>query len=202
MPRIRADSIEQHKAVTRGLIVDAALEMFAGVGYERTTLGLIADQAGMPRSSIYEYFPNKEAILGAVIADRVPPLFNEWSAGIPEGNALERLEGLFRTTFRMMLEHPQVATLVVGPGRQMAGPETQMGEMVTLVELALADMCSDGIAEGLFPAGDPQHLGAAIGDLLIGGVNEMLQSAEPAAVHGPVLETRLRMLRAGILGRD
>jgi len=201
MPRIRADNIEQHKAVTRALIVDAALEMFATVGYERATLGSIADQAGMPRSSLYEYFPNKEAILGAVIEDRVPPLFNEWSAGIPEGNALERLEGMFRTTFRMMLEHPRVAALVVGPGRQTAGPETRMGEMVSLVESALADICSDGIAEGLFPPGDPQHLGAAVGDLLIGGVNEMLQSAEPAVAHRPVLETRLRMLRSGILDR-
>ena len=202
MPRIRAENIEQHKAVTRALIVDAALGVFAAVGYERSTLGSIADSAGMPRSSVYEYFPNKEAILGAVIEDRVPPLFNEWFAGIPEGNALERLEGLFRTTFRMMLEHPRVAALVVGPGRQMAGPDTHMGEMVTLVTLAFVDMCADGIAEGLFPPGEPQHLGAAVGDLLIGGVNEMLEGADPAAAHDPILETRLRMLRTGILGCD
>jgi AcrR family transcriptional regulator len=202
MPRIRAESIEQHKVVTRSLIVDAALESFAGAGYDRTTLGSIADAAGIPRSSIYEYFANKEAILGAVIEDRVPPLFNEWFAGIPEGNAIERLEGLFETTFRMMLEHPQVASLVVGPGRQAAGPETHMGEMVTLVKLAFAEMCAEGIEEGLFPPGDPQHLGAAVGDLLIGGVNEMLESPDPAEARGPVLETRLRMLRAGILGPD
>ena len=76
-----------------------------------------------------------------------------------------------------------------------------MGEMVTLVELALAEMCANGIDEGLFPPGDPRHLGAAVGDLLIGGVNEMLESPDRAAAHDPVLETRLRMLRAGILGR-
>ena len=83
MPRIRGlENIEQHKTVTRALIVDAALGLFAAVGYERSTLGSIADSAGMPRFSSTSTSPTREAILGAVIEDRVPPLFNEWFAGI------------------------------------------------------------------------------------------------------------------------
>ena len=200
MPRIRAENIARHKEVTRALIVDAALGLFAAQGYERTTLGAIADAARVPRSSLYEYFPNKEAILGAVIEDRVPTLLTEWFGGIPDGDALERLEGLYRTTFRMMLEHPREAALVVGPGRRMSGPDSRMQDMVMHVKTALADMCRDGIESGLFATDDPDHLGAAVGDVLMGGVTEMLDSDDPAAVHDAILTTRLRMLRGGVRG--
>jgi AcrR family transcriptional regulator len=202
MPRIRAENIARHKEVTRALIVDAALGLFAASGYERTTLGAIADLARVPRSSIYEYFPNKRAILGAVIEDRIPPLLNDWFAGIPDGNALERLEGLYRTTFRMMLEHPREAALVVGPGLRMAGPDSQMQDMVALVTQALAEMCREGITDGSFAAADPDHLAAAVGDLLIGGVTEMLESTDPSGSRDAILETRLRMLRVGVRGEN
>ena len=200
MPRIRAENIARHKEVTWALIVDAALGLFAASGYERTTLGAIADLARVPRSSIYEYFPNKRAILGAVIEDRIPPLLNEWFAGIPDGNSLERLEGLYRTTFRMMLEHPREAALVVGPGLRMAGPDSRMQDMVVHVKMALADMCRDGIDDGVLGPADADHLGAAVGDLLMGGVTEMLESDDPRASCDVILDTRLRMLRLGVLG--
>ena len=93
----------------------------------------------------------------------------------------------------MMLEHPRVAALVIGPGRQMAGPETHMGEVVNLVELTLATCAPTALPRASFPRESPSS-GAAVGDLLIGGVNEMLESADPAAAHHPVLDTRLRML--------
>lgn len=47
-------------------LLDAAEELFGVLGYEAATTNQIAAQAGVPIGSLYQYFPNKEAILHAV----------------------------------------------------------------------------------------------------------------------------------------
>jgi AcrR family transcriptional regulator len=55
-----------HQRVAR--ILDAAEELFAREGYEAASTNQIAAQAGVPIGSLYQFFPNKEAILHAVTA--------------------------------------------------------------------------------------------------------------------------------------
>jgi AcrR family transcriptional regulator len=52
---------------TRGLIVTAALDTFMHYGYHRTTLELIAKEAGLSRTSLYHHFRNKEEIFVAAV---------------------------------------------------------------------------------------------------------------------------------------
>jgi AcrR family transcriptional regulator len=66
---------------TRTRILGAAREVFAAHGYAAGTTNRIADAAGMSVGSLYQYFPNKDAILvelvGAHVADgarRIAPL--------------------------------------------------------------------------------------------------------------------------------
>jgi AcrR family transcriptional regulator len=49
-----------------GDILDAALALFAEAGYDRTSTNAIAARAGMSPGSLYQYFPNKEAIAEAL----------------------------------------------------------------------------------------------------------------------------------------
>ena len=50
-------------------ILDAAAKLFAKVGYEETTTNAIAREAKTSIGSLYQFFPNKEALLHA-LADR------------------------------------------------------------------------------------------------------------------------------------
>jgi AcrR family transcriptional regulator len=47
-------------------ILDAALALFAEVGWERASTNAIAARAGISPGSLYQYFPNKEAITEAL----------------------------------------------------------------------------------------------------------------------------------------
>jgi AcrR family transcriptional regulator len=51
------------------LILEVASELFAQFGYEKTTLDEIALRAGIGKGSVYLEFPNKEAILFALILE-------------------------------------------------------------------------------------------------------------------------------------
>ncbi len=49
------------------MIVSAAANMFARYGYSKTTMGDIANEAGVARQTVYNAFPGKEEILRAVV---------------------------------------------------------------------------------------------------------------------------------------
>ena len=53
-----------HARVTR--ILDAAAELFAEEGYDATTTNEIAERAHTSVGSVYQFFPNKQAILSAL----------------------------------------------------------------------------------------------------------------------------------------
>lgn len=50
-------------------ILHAAGALFAEIGYDKTTTNMIAARAGVSPGSLYQFFPNKEAIAQAYAAD-------------------------------------------------------------------------------------------------------------------------------------
>ncbi|MGA5266870.1 TetR/AcrR family transcriptional regulator [Streptomyces lydicamycinicus] len=56
-------------AARRQHIVNAACELFATQGFERTTTAQICKAAGMSSGNVFHYFPNKRAIFIALLQD-------------------------------------------------------------------------------------------------------------------------------------
>jgi AcrR family transcriptional regulator len=52
--------------MTVDAILEAASQVFASLGYAATTTNRIAERAGVSIGSLYQYFPNKDAILVAL----------------------------------------------------------------------------------------------------------------------------------------
>jgi AcrR family transcriptional regulator len=52
-------------------IVEAAARVFAARGYHQTNTNDIAERAGVSVGSLYEYFPNKDAILVALVESHI-----------------------------------------------------------------------------------------------------------------------------------
>ena len=58
---------EQLTAVRRQQIIEAAIDVIAEQGFQRTTIKQIAARAGIADGTIYNYFKNKDAILMAIM---------------------------------------------------------------------------------------------------------------------------------------
>ncbi|WP_067853424.1 TetR/AcrR family transcriptional regulator [Nocardia shimofusensis] len=56
----------------RELILDAAEDLFAAQGFDATPTSAVAARAGVPKGLVFYYFPTKNAILSALMTERVP----------------------------------------------------------------------------------------------------------------------------------
>ncbi|MET9211995.1 MULTISPECIES: TetR/AcrR family transcriptional regulator [unclassified Nocardia] len=56
----------------RQLILDAAENLFAAQGFDATPTAALAAAAGVPKGLVFYYFPTKNAILSALMRERVP----------------------------------------------------------------------------------------------------------------------------------
>jgi AcrR family transcriptional regulator len=65
--RPRKQPRQQRAVETRARILDAAATVFEQQGYAAGTTNRIAEAAGMSVGSLYQYFPNKDAILNELV---------------------------------------------------------------------------------------------------------------------------------------
>ncbi len=78
---------EQGEA-SRKAILDVATRLIARHGYEATSLSMIANESGLPASSIYWHFGSKEGVLAAVMQEGAEHFFTffkqtPWFSGTP-----------------------------------------------------------------------------------------------------------------------
>lgn len=64
-------------------ILEAAVDLFSSKGYARTSTNHLAARAGVSVGSLYQYFPNKDAILTALLARHLEAVHDAVSAALP-----------------------------------------------------------------------------------------------------------------------
>src|SRR5581483_5058441 len=127
------------------VILDAAAAEFAEVGFETTTTNAIARRAGTSIGSLYQFFPNKEAILEALASHYETQLralhdaiLNEETASLPMPEIYDRvIQGLadFHAT------HPGFRPLFYGSataGRLAAAADRLRQECINRVDAMIA----------------------------------------------------------------
>lgn len=78
MPRIDAPTVAEHSARRRAAIVNAASELLVLSGSAAVTPAAVAQQSGLARSSVYQYFPSA----GSLVAIAVEEAFSRATAQV------------------------------------------------------------------------------------------------------------------------
>jgi AcrR family transcriptional regulator len=96
-------------AESRERILDAALEIAAERGYDGTTIALVCQATGLPASSVYWHFTNKDALLAEVLEHS----YSRWRAGeeafeaADGGDLHERFAARFERVRLGLVEQPE-----------------------------------------------------------------------------------------------
>jgi AcrR family transcriptional regulator len=65
VPKLWNETIEQHRRAVRDATLDTAATLVAQQGLRSVTMSQIAEETGIGRATLYKYFPDVDAILGA-----------------------------------------------------------------------------------------------------------------------------------------
>lgn len=134
-------------------ILDAAEQVFAEVGFSAATTNQIAMQAGTSIGSLYEFFPNKEA-LAAALAERyvarIAPVYETLLVDEPTLLGSELVIGIIESFDRYFREHPGAVPLLNGRHTSvelLAAGERLQAALVAGTDRLLAVRRPDVVAE-------------------------------------------------------
>lgn len=177
---------------TVGAIIEAAARILEDQGHGGFTTNVVAERAGVSIGTLYQYFPDKDALLGALIARETARLMDEAEMAVMMPSGEQGLDALIRAAVRHQLHRPRLARLLDFEEARMPLDEgTQLVRARFLAILANILRCSD------FPKQPDISTAAADIAAIIRG---MIDSAGERREHGPEeLLTRVRRAAFGYL---
>lgn len=118
-PRTREQN-EQIRAATRARILEHALALFSRHGYERTSVKMIAESAGVAQGLLYNYFEGKDALLRAIFEESMRDVRESFAVAEEAADPRERIERLVRGSFAILRRNQDFWRLSYGVRMQHA----------------------------------------------------------------------------------
>ena len=200
MPRIRAESIAAHKEATRTSLFDAATACFGAYGYRDTTLADVTSYAGIGRTTIYEYFTDKEDLLVQLVESTVPEVVSGLIAGLPPDlTTRERLSELIVRGLELVSSDETVGGSLMHQLPTLS-PEAQRRIRAThsALEDEIETLCTRGIAAGEFRPFDPRDASRLVFATMMGASQGLIRSGEAKQKVHETAETLVRFVFDGL----
>ncbi|MBN8815229.1 MAG: TetR/AcrR family transcriptional regulator [Sphingomonas sp.] len=111
-PRPRKIPRQGRSAETVRAIVEATARILEQGGHGALTTNAVAERAGVSIGSLYQYFPGKEALIGALIVRETSLLITECEAAVAGANGRAALKRLIGSAVNHQLRRPALARLL------------------------------------------------------------------------------------------
>jgi AcrR family transcriptional regulator len=183
-------------------IIAAATSLFSRYGFRRTSVDLIATEAGVAKPTIYAHFADKEAVFMAVCADVCEDfLARAEAASRTEGSLEERLTGVLTAKFTFFYElvhrSPHAQELLDSQGRLGADVVQKAERAFHRLLVSMLDEAASGGEIALKPIGLTPGTAAS---LLMRCGHGAAYDATSTASHARHLAEMVRVLLAGLRG--
>ncbi|MEX1279407.1 MAG: TetR/AcrR family transcriptional regulator [Acidimicrobiia bacterium] len=200
MPRIQADTVAEHKRMIRRRLLDAAMDVFADLGYEQTTFAELAAEAGVGRTTIYEYFRDKEDLLATLVEEELPATFEAMLAALPDGvPTITRLEALVRALVEFVATDPTLGYLLHREVPKLSGEAQRRAEAAHVALVGeFIGLLRAGVAEGSLRPLPLDVMGRLLQDCIMSGSKILIQAPNPSDRLGEVTDTVVEFVFAGI----
>jgi len=131
---------QARSAETMRVILAAAARILERQGHEGFTTNAVAEHAGVSIGSLYQYFPSKDALIGALIVQETSVLVAEAAAGCRQPTGRGAIQSFIAAAVAHQLRRPALARLLdFEEARLPLDPDTQRvaGELHSMLADAL-----------------------------------------------------------------
>ncbi len=136
----------------KGIVIEAARDIFARYGFRKTTMEEIAQAAHLAKSSLYHYFRSKEEIFAAILDHEFQTSMDEVAQAVKaESKHSEKLRIYFRYRLLAMQKATSFYSAVLDEYFEFYPEIERMRRDIDAWEMkTVADILRQGIAEGEF----------------------------------------------------
>ncbi|WP_354380129.1 helix-turn-helix domain-containing protein [Streptomyces sp. PvR034] len=183
----------EHRTMQRGALLDAARSLLSEGGTEALTFPALAERTGLARSSVYEYFRSRAAVVEELCVVDFPVWAAEIEAAMERAATAEaKIEAYVRSQLGLVGDQRHRAVVAISASELDAGAR----EKIRAAHGGLIAM----IVEALAALGQEQPRLAAM--LLQGVVDAAVRRIELGAGEDPaeVTETAVSMALRGVRG--
>lgn len=200
MPRIRATSIDEHKALTRRALIESAKELIAAAGTAEVPLGEVALAAGVGRTTLYDYFTDRDDLIATMVEEELPGVVDDLiSTSSRIGPAQLRLADLAARTVEFVVSDPVLGLIL---HREVGRMGLEAQQRIRAAHSNLADamvgLYYEGVENGEFRSMPPELAGRLIQDTIMSAARTVISSRAPEDMIGLVTGHLRRFLVGGL----
>ncbi len=138
----------EHRTMQRRALLDAARSLLSEGGTEALTFPALAERTGLARSSVYEYFRSRAAVVEELCAVDFPVWAAEVEAAMETADSAEgRIEAYVRSQLTLVGDRRHRAVAAISAGELDTGAREKIraahGGLVAMVVAALSDLGHD-----------------------------------------------------------
>lgn len=111
-PRLRKAAKQARSLETVRVIIEAAARILEQHGHDGFSTNAVAERAGVSIGSLYQYFPGKDALIGALIIRETSHLIDDAEAAGAQATGTAALSALILAAVAHQLRRPTLARLL------------------------------------------------------------------------------------------
>lgn len=164
--------VQQRGEITRAQILDAAIETFAGSGYDATGVAEICKTAGISKGAFYHHFPSKQTLYLELLNDWLATVddqlkqIKDRASSVPE--ALLEMVNVFKNVFLSSQNQIRVFFEFFIKAAQDKAIRKSAIEPYRHYHSYFAQLIAQGIEEGTVRPADPNKIAQILVSLAVG----------------------------------
>jgi AcrR family transcriptional regulator len=191
----RKSPVQARSRATREALHSAAIQVLTRGGLGKCTTTHIAKRAGTSVGTLYQYYPNRDALLAAVLQRslaRVADAIDDMCLRLRGSKLSEMAVGLVDVFLQIKLSQPEESKALFAVAAERGG-----AALVLNVHIRMASSISDMLAstcDGRFA--DPAIVSAVALSSIVGSVRSVLEGYAPPSFEDNISEQLVSLVSA------